>query len=211
MPTLNYSVSISGLGGAISRNTPRTADGGGAREITVPKGFAGTLSTRTDNETGTLTLGNGHGITTGQIIDLYWNGGARYEITVGTVSGNSVPIGADDSGSGSNLPIATTAIVASPRVAFNADIDGDELSLLAIQQVYANTAETAKSRVSLLDSADDEIAALTLDANTPRVFDVEGGDSNPFTGDPITNGVVSNGSSAADATLRILWVSDATP
>lgn len=211
MPTLNYAVSISGLGGSISKSTPRTADGGGSVEVSVPAGKAGTLTTRTDNETGTLTLGASHGITTGQIIDLYWSGGARYEITVGTVSGTSVPIGADNSGSGDNLPSASTAIVASPRVAFNAAIDGDELGLLAIQQYYASASETAASHVSLVDAADDEIAALTLTAGVPRVFDIDGGDTNPFAGDPITDGVVSNGSSTYAATLKIYWVADATP
>lgn len=211
MPTLNYSVNVNGLGGSIARSTPRTADGGGVCEVTVPHGDAGTLSTRTDHETGTLTLGGGHTVTTASVIDLYWSGGARYEITVGNVSGNTVPIGADNSGSGDNLPAQNTAIVASARVAFNAAIDGDNVSLIAIQQLYTNPTVTDQSHVQLLDSADDEIAEMDLEANTPRVFDVAGGDANPFTGDPITDGYVSNGSSSVDATFKALWVQDTTP
>lgn len=93
-----------------------------APEIDVELGPAvtGTLTTRTDNETGTLTMDEGHGITTGARLDLYWDddegtgatAGYRRGITVGTVSGNSVPIGADNSGAGDNLPANGTAIKA---------------------------------------------------------------------------------------------------
>lgn len=212
MPTLTYSPTVSGMGvNPISKQISRTGDGGSVVEISVAKGYAGTLSTRTDDETGTLTLGAGHAITTGQIIDLYWSGGARFAILVGTVSGTSVPIGADDSGTGDVLPAESTAVVASPRVAFNCAVDGDELGLLAMQLVTSDPSLTTAGHISMLDGADDEIAELDLVANIPRVWDVEGGDTNPFTGDPITDAVASNANSTYDATFRMLWVQDATP
>lgn len=212
MPTLTLNMTINGLGETISRTIRRTADGGGNCEISVPAGKAGTLSTRTDNETGTLTLGSGHGITTGQIVDLYWPGGARYKITVGTVSGTSVPIGADNAGSGSNLPSQGTAVVCSPRVTFDCNMDGDALSAVAILQKYDAT-ETAMSHLSLVDSGSAEIEGIALYPNTPRVYDISYGylGSNPFTGNPIVSGVVSNGSSAQSATLHLLWTQDSTP
>lgn len=211
MPTLNYSVAVNGLGGNINKAIPRTADGGGIREITVPAGKPGQLTTRTDDETGTLTMESGHGISTSDVIDLYWEGGARFGITVGTVSSNSVPIGADNAGSGDNLPTNLTNIVACVPTAFNADIDGDSLKLIAVQPSYTSPTEDAQSHVSFLDADDDEIEAITMEANIPRVFDIEGGDANGFSGDPITHGTVSNGSSTNEMTLKILWLQDATP
>lgn len=211
MPTLNIAVSVSGNGGVISYATPRTAEGGSNREVSIPAGKAGTLTTRTDNETGSLTLGSGHGITTGQIIDLFWSGGARYGITVGTVSGTTVPIGADNAGSGDNLPTAATAIVASPRTLISADVDGDNLVALACQMLFASRSETAQSHASFQDASSDIIAPIDLEANSVRFYDVEGGDANPFTGDPITKIYVSNGSSAAAATFKLLWLQDPTP
>lgn len=211
MPTLNLSLSITGIGGSIARSTPRTSEGGGNREVSIPAGKAGTLTTRTDNETGSLTLGSGHGIVTGQVIDLFWSGGARYGITVGTVSGTTVPIGADNSGTGDNLPSAATAIVASPRTLINADVDGDNVSALACQMVYASNQVTSQSHASFQDASSDIIAAIDMEANTPRLYDVTGGDANPFTGDPITKIYVSNGSSAAAGTFKLLWLQDPTP
>lgn len=212
MPTLNIAIGVSGVGGSISRSTPRTADGGGAIEVAVPVGQAGTLTTRSDDDTGIVTAGSGsHGISSSDVIDLFWVGGARFGITVGTVSGTSIPIGGDDSGTGDVLPASSTAVVVSPRVAFNAAIDGDALAAIAIQQVFLSTSETAESRVTLLDSGDSEIEGITLAANTPRLFDITGGDTNVFTGNPITDGFISNGSTTNAATLKILWVQDITP
>ena len=211
MATLNYSLAVTGLGGVISQQLTREEDGGITMDVAAPKGYAGTLSTRTDNETGTLTLSTGHAITTGMIIDLYWSGGKRTGITVGTVSVNSVPIGADNAGAGNNLPTEATAIVASQRVPFNIAIDGDNLSLIGLQMKYTSAGETAESRAIFVDAADDVIATLDLTANEARVYDIEAGDTNVFTGDPITDAYVSNASSSYDATLKILGLQDATP
>jgi hypothetical protein len=212
MATGSYSVNMNIGGLSISQTITRTAEGGMQLEIPVPAGAAGTLTTRTDNETGSLTMtSGGHGITTGSKIDLYWAGGARYGITVGTVSGSVVPIGADNSGTGDNLPTAATAIVADMQIPFNASIDGDSLSLIGMRMKYASATETAQSHAGFLDAADDSIASFTLEANQPRTWDIEGGDTNPFTGDPITDGVLSNGSATNAATFQINWLVDATP
>ncbi len=69
----------------------------------------GQLTTRTDSNTGILTMAASHGITTAARLDVYWSGGARYGMTVGTVSINTVPI---DLGGGDNLPDVNTAVTA---------------------------------------------------------------------------------------------------
>ena len=84
-----------------------------ATSYSVPAAKAGTLTTRTDNDTGELTMGGGHGIVDGDRLDLYWTGGCRRGMVVGVVAGNAVPI---DGGSGDNLPAQDTAIVASVPV-----------------------------------------------------------------------------------------------
>ena len=206
--TLQHSVNTSGLGLTITQTLNYTADGGTSREVTVPVGKAGTLTTRTDNNTGTATLVSGHGITTGAKVDIYWDGGVQYNVTVGTVAGLSVPF---DLGIGDNLPIATTAIVMALRVQVNADIDGDALSLLAVKQHYDQANETAISHIDFQDSANDEIEELDLAANVPRTINVAAGDTNIFSGDPITKFFVSNGSVTNAARLQLLALYDSTP
>lgn len=75
----------------------------------VPAPKAGTLTTYTDANTATLTMNSGHGITTGDKFDLYWNGGVRINCVAGTVSGNTVPF---TGGTRDNIPPAATVVSA---------------------------------------------------------------------------------------------------
>ena len=209
MPTLNYSVAVSGLGGNIAQHIPRSADGGSIREVSLPVGKAGTLTTRTDVNTGQITMASGgHGITTGANVDIYWDGGVQYNATVGTVVGTTVPF---DGGEGDDLPTNGTDVVVSVRQLISLDLDGDSLTLLAINQKYSNNLETAISHITFYDSGPNEIAELDLQANTPQVFDIIGGATNIFTGNPIVNAFASNGSTSDAATLQLLWLQDSTP
>jgi hypothetical protein len=183
MPTLNYSVAVSGLGGNIAQSIPRSANAGGMSDA-------------------------GHGIQTGANVDVYWNGGVQYDVTVGTVVGTSVPI---DLGSGDDLPPQDTAVVVSVRSQVNLDIDGDNLVLLAIKQKFNSNTITADSHIDFQDSGSAEIAEVDLEANGPQVWDIAGGSANPFTGNPITKAFASNGSATDAATLQLLWLQDSTP
>lgn len=213
MPGVQRYLTISGASVTIAHALTRESEGVGGHEIPVPPAAAGTLTTRTDNQTGTLTMSDaGHGITTGAVIDLYWEGGARYGITVGTVSGTSVPIGADDSGHGNNLPVATTPITAMIPVPFNCAFDAAELTLLGMQLTFPINNLQTTGRVLFVDASDTDGDTIPLEAYVPRSYDVAGGDAHPFEGlDPIVSGIVSHGASTAAATFKLLWGQDVTP
>jgi hypothetical protein len=211
MATVTHGQSISG-GGITIQPVPvtRTNSGSIGLEDTLNTAKTGTLSTRTDDNTGTLTMTTGHGITTGQIVDIYWSGGVQRTVTVGTVSVDSVPF---DLGIGDNLPIATTAVTVCVQKSIGLAIDGDNADIVAvILETNDKTIRTA-GNVQFLDAASDVIAEIDLVANVPQVWDIEGGSANPFTGDPITNLKASQaGSSSTETyTLKILGVQDASP
>jgi hypothetical protein len=208
MPSLNLNNTVTGLGANIGGTAVRTADGGGSLDPTIPKGYSGSLTTRTDNNTGTVTLSAGHAITTGMKVDIYWTGGVQYDVTVGTVSVNSMPF---DLGVGANLPAQDTAVIVSPRVTINCTIDGDVMPLLAMKQEFADASITALSHIDFHDAAADLIAAMDLEANVLHVYDIDGGASNPFIGDVITVAYASNSSTTTGATLRVVWLQDSTP
>lgn len=173
--------------------------------IPLPAGKDGDLTTRTSDTVGELTMDSAsHGITTGAIIDIYWSGGVRYGVTVGTVSGTAVPFSL---GSGDNLPADETAIVATVQVTFQCPVDGDAVEIFgAILSCPGDTA--AVGHLQLQDTGDAEIAEFDLlevsDAlGLANAYDITGGDANPLTGNPITQGLASNGSSTAEATLYL--------
>lgn len=68
----------------------------------------GTLTTRTSDIVGTLTMDEtGHDIDDGDLLELLWNGGARSYVVAGEVLGTSVPI---TKGVGTDLPETGTDI-----------------------------------------------------------------------------------------------------
>lgn len=205
MPTLSYSVSL----GSIARSVNRTGDSRIDAEISLPAGKAGTLTTRTDDNTGVVTVSSGHGITTSDTVDVYWSTGRRYGVDVTAQDSTTITI---DLGSGDVLPSTSTAVVIVKQVAFNLALDGDNAKIVGFSyELAADTSDGYGCRVTLFDSADDTITGLDLDAFSPNVCDIEGGATNLYTGDPITDGVASNGSSTYAATLKIQAIVDATP
>jgi hypothetical protein len=209
MATVTHAQSISGGGVTIQPLAiTRTNSGAIGLEETANAAKTGTLSTRTDNTDGELTMTAGHGITTGQIIDLYWTGGVRYGVIVGTVATNAVPI---SGGAGDNLPTASTAITAVVQLSVNLAIDGDETDILAVIFETTDTSIRTAAHIQFRDASNDEIAEIDFVTNVPQVWDIAGGSANPFTGDPITNLKVSQANSTNTATLKIIGVQDASP
>ena len=211
MVTVTHAQSISG-GGVTIQTLPvsRTNSGPIGLDDTLAAAKTGTLTTRTDANTGTLTMAASHGITDGQIIDIYWTGGVQYGVTVGTVATNSVPI---DLGIGNDLPIATTAITAVVQKSINLAIDGDNTNIIAVILETVDKNLRTAGHVQFRDSSNAEIAELDLVANVAQVWDITGGSANPFTGNPITNLKASQGNSTATEiySLKIVGVQDASP
>lgn len=87
----------------------------------IPAAKTGQLTTRTDANTGTLTMDGGHGIITNDKISVFWSGGSRWGMTA-TVTVNSVAI---DGGGGDDLPTNLTAITASVPTSETGSVVGD--------------------------------------------------------------------------------------
>lgn len=163
----------------------------------------GTLSTRTDNDTGIATLSTGHGIETLDVVDVYWSGGVRYGMDA-TVSGNAVTV---DGGAGDNLPVQDTAVTVVVQTAIEVNFDGDDAQIIGI--FYRNPSDTgAKAHLDLQDSGDATIEEVDLAHETANggcnnQWNIAAGDTNVFTGNRITHGAASHDSTSA-GTLYIL-------
>ena len=211
MGTITHAQSISGGGVTIQPLAiTRTNSGMIALEDTLTAAKEGDLTTRSDDNTGTLTMDVGHGLTDGQVIDIYWTGGVQRSAVIGTVSVNSVPF---DSGIGDNLPVDETPITAVVQKSINLAIDGDSADIIAVILETNDKSLRTAANVQFKDAAADVIAEIDLVTNVPQVWDIEGGSANPFTGDPITNLKASQGNSTSTETytLKIVGVQDASP
>jgi len=130
---------------------------------TLPVGVTGSLTTRTDDNTGTVTMTSvSHGIATGNRVSVSWLNTTtglievQYKVTVGTVAGTSVPI---DLGLGVNLPVATTAVVVAREVVYDLLSELDTLKLVAVTaalpaQVVLENAGGTVGFVATIQAAD---------------------------------------------------------
>lgn len=174
-----------------------TDDGAIIKEASPAAAKSGSLSTRTDDETGTLTMDAGHGITTGARLDIYWDGGERRGITVGTVSGTSVPIGADDSGAGDVLPAQDTDIIAMVPTEEALTVTGDNVSWFGVSS-------RGRGTIVFANASDAEVAGYVIADDTERAFvwDATKGGTNPLASGAVTKVFFSHADTAAAMTQR---------
>ena len=207
MPSLAYAVSI----GSINQSKIRSGDDLIDLEVTLPAGKSGTLTTRTDDNTGVVTVASGHGITASDTVDVYWATGRRYGVDVTTAGATTLDI---DLGSGDNLPAQSTAVVIVKQVVVNKAIDGDNVEIIGFLATLA--ADTGFGvRITFFDAVSGGGSAvgngIDLDPNSPFVLDIEGGATNLLTGSPILSFVASNGDGSNACTLKIQGLQDVTP
>jgi hypothetical protein len=197
--TLTISQAYSLNGRTYQNAATVTADGLVSKIVTAAAAKIGQLTTRTDNNTGTLTMDSGHGITTGARLDLYWDGGSQRGITVGTVSVDSVPF---DLGVGDNLPANLTAITAAVPTEESFPITGDDMQALLF---YGD------QRVIVVLAGDDDAEDFGMEvgstSNTGRSFlwyaDDPNAPTNPIASDTVTKAFISCGSSSSSAEVRV--------
>lgn len=159
----------------------------------------GTLSTRASATAGTLTMAGGHGITTAARLDIYWSGGARRGVTVGTVSGNSVPF---TLGAGDDLPAQDAAVTAMVPESYSLVVTGDDVTL-------ANVFNAGACPCSFVFAEADDSTVFGVTVNNRETPNGTGDGwswtdaddtTNPFDGGAITQIFMSHGSSTATQT-----------
>jgi hypothetical protein len=193
--TINITVNA----GGVSKRASITVTDETAVQVsgTLAAGKAGTLSTRTDNDTGVVTLAAGHGLSSATY-DVHWTESGVLKSRrgmAGTLSVNDMTL---DGGAGENLPAEDAAVVICTQSTFEFDHAGDNLKLLFVH---------ASARAGLDFEADDGTSHLALDvaANEGYLWWDDGNVTNPVAGDTIGKIVASSGSTTA-AVLTVMAI-----
>lgn len=178
---------------------------------TVPAILAaqtGTLTTRTDDDTGVATLSTGHGIETGDVVDVYFAAGVRYGMDA-TVATNAVTV---DGGAGDALPTQDDAVTVVLQLDWEINFDGDDAQIIGV--LYRNSSDTgAKGSLDLQDTDSASIEALdlvheTANGGLDNITNISAGDTNVYAGNRITVGKITHDSlSAATAYVLVGLVS----
>lgn len=166
------------------RTTTITADVSLKVRKTLAAAKTGQLTTRTDNDTGTLTMTGGHGIITGDFLFVFWDGGSRRAVA-GTVATNSVPI---DLGAGDNLPVNLTNVTVQVANSESAIMTGNNVTAI---QFYA----PRRGSIQITDASDVELDAQTVEAGSAYIWYSGSGVTNPLAGDAVAKVKFGNGDS----------------
>jgi len=207
MPSKTFTQSISGGSVSISNAVTRTADGDISIEPTVNTAKALSSWTKSSGTEGGGNLAPGHGWSSGKG-DVYWTGGRRYDVDV-TISTDAVTLAA---GSGNDYPAnADATVVLAMHKEVNCAIDGDLLEIIGFCFASTTANSTARGHIHAEDVGAAVIADLDFDANEPRVWDIDAGQTNTFTGNPITKLYITMDSATETVTLQVSGLQDVTP
>jgi len=187
-------------GANVNVKLAKTATGSIAQSQALAAAKTGSLTTRTLDTAGELTMTTGHGITDGARIAIFWPGGCAYLGTVGTVVGNAVPF---TGAAGDNLPDQDTAVTVQVMTPLDVDFDGDKAEIVA-------ASFSRRGVVVFEDSGDVVLDAGDIAAGEGYVYVVGLSQSNPLAGNPVDQVWIANGDS--DGTnafvLGVLYQSD---
>ncbi|MDD4889061.1 MAG: hypothetical protein PHU85_03955 [Phycisphaerae bacterium] len=192
MPTATANVSLSVGGIAIAGTVSRTAEGQTSHSVDLAQAKAGTLSTRTDDDTGIATLSQGHGIISTDVVDVYWAAGVRYGM-VATVTVNAVAL---EGGAGDVLPTEDAVVNVCKQTPIVMLLDGDTINMIGV-------VATLRSHADFQETGAASAKALTLPAGEPWWWASDLGITNPFASTDLVLIAVSNGDATATSTVSI--------
>lgn len=175
-------------GHAITQTLVQDGSHLGVSPTALPQAYSGTVSTRTDNDTGVITLDlttptDGHDIITGDRVDLYWTDAAgdkkhRYGMLVGTVDSDTdltIPV---DGGAGDNLPALLFDVVIAICYQEDFVLNGDNCVWLSAQHISAGEAI-----FNLVNSSNVSQKVMIVEpAVDAYIWTDEGGTTNPVAG-----------------------------
>ncbi len=154
----------------------------------------GTLTTRTDDDTGVATLSTGHGIESADVVDVYFAEGVRYGMDA-TVATNAVTL---DGGTGTAFPTQDDAVTVVLQLDWEIDFDGDDAQIIGV--FYRNPSDTgALAHVDFQDIGNASINEVdlvheTANGGCDQITNISAGDTNPYTGNAIALAKVTHDS-----------------
>ena len=184
---INSSIGAVSINARITRSSPTQLP----TQLPLAAANAGTLATRSDDTSGIVTLATGHGVQTDDVVDVYWDGGRRFNVVAGSVSGDDVII---SGGAGDNLPAEDATLTLQVQQVLNLDFDGDAVEAMA-------AACGARGRLQFYSDAVLELG-VDLAANAPWIWWESGVGSNPLAGKSITHATITQ-ASTSEVTFRL--------
>lgn len=204
-------------------NVERTADratvwGGSDAPIALNPAKPVTDFAEGDPNVATCNLPAGHGLSTG-VYDVYWSESGvpklRYGVTA-TITTNAVALADSPTAGGDDYPatIADGLCVICQQKQVATPIDGDEVALFWAGLIFGNVSATGRGHVDFQEADGTQVGEIDiagiLQGTAIVDYDVEGGASNPLTGEPIALAQVTHNDTTYTPTFELTVLEDAT-
>ena len=197
---LNIVESMTFAGKAFALTQTVSNPDGIVKEESVPIAWKGSLTTRTSDTAGTVTMDDaGHLISTGAEVDIYWQDAdgiwyRAYGATNGTVSGTSVPF---TGASGTVLPAADTTVYVSEVQTYTiSSFAGNDMTAL----VAACDVAAATIRLIL---ASGPTTHLVIEIPSTGAYGWWGVGTNPLAGDTVDQVKFSHADTSTAQSVRV--------
>ncbi|MGV3486234.1 MAG: hypothetical protein ACO1RT_17580 [Planctomycetaceae bacterium] len=179
-------------GVTITSVVDRSEESSERMSLSLPAGIEGTLSTRTNDTAGILTVNEGHGVTDADTIAVFFDDGVAYNCNVSAATATTITF---DSAEGTVLPAADSEIIASVQASYALLLDGDSLRVFAIFCTY-------RAWIDFRTSAPASVLVYDIAAREGRIYVSDVDAINPLASDDVATVHVANGSTTA-TTLEI--------
>lgn len=197
MSTGRVNISYRVGGAVVDAQIDREDEQGAATLVSLPAGIAGTLTTRTDADTGIVTVLAGHGITDSDTVTLFWAGGVRRGLTVTATAATTISI---DVGAGADLPAVSSVVTIAKEVITSLGHVGNDLAIFAVHSVN-------RLMANIRNAGPTTILALDITGRESFAYISTFSGTNPFAGETLVTAVLANGGTTA-ATANILHLKD---
>ena len=177
----------------------REKEGGIDQVVDLAAANEGDLTTRTNDTSGVVTADSAeHGITDSNTVNVFWDGGMRYGVTVSSVVTTAITI---TGGTGDVLPAQGTSVTIAKQVEIDVDWDGDKTDFLAI-------CCARRAHVDLQQSGGSSIKAWEVGPTAPVTWASDTGVTNPVASNTVGKAMASCGESAGTGRMQIGVVYD---
>ena len=164
-------------------------------EVSLNAAIAGTLTTRTSDSVGIVTVAS-HSITTSDTVAVFWAGGYRYGVAVSATDSTTISIGSG--GAGDVLPASSTALTICKETTLTFSHDGDDIIAMLVHS-------PERMSMSVLDTVPASQQAADITANEGWFWISNATGTSPFAGDTLGSIVMANASTTArTATVLLL-------
>lgn len=164
-------------------------------EIALNAAIAGTLTTRTSDSVGVVTVAS-HSITTSDTVSVFWSGGYRYGVAVSATDSTTISIGSG--GTGDVLPASSTALTICKESTLTFSHVGNDIVAMLV-----HSPERMSMNVRDTVPATQQAADITANEGWFWISNATG--TSPFAGDTLGSIVMANASTTArTATVLLL-------